>query len=262
MKKSLGVIMAALMAFTFGTASAAEIGNDGFVQVEVEVYPEPGESLNDMRRVAVAEAYRQLAEEVDELHVTSNTTVIKSRRASDTINISVDTILKGARISKVYRDNAGVFHAIASLGVYGGANSLAGVLLPTDVVHEDFPQPKMTSMESGSFDQGKSYTGLILDCRGRGLTTAISPAILSQGGERIYAYENVPRQTAISWGMVDYSEDINSGVSRAGDSPLVIKAVSVSGGVDPVVSQADADRILAANQTSKFLANCSVVIVR
>lgn len=56
MKKSLGVIMAALMAFTFGTASAAEIGNDGFVQVEVEVYPEPGESLNDMRRVAVAEA--------------------------------------------------------------------------------------------------------------------------------------------------------------------------------------------------------------
>ena len=64
MKKILQALAMALMLFSFSLASAAQIGNDGYVEAEGVVYPEPGESLNDMRRVAVAEAYRSLAEEV------------------------------------------------------------------------------------------------------------------------------------------------------------------------------------------------------
>ena len=113
MKKFLQVLLTALMVMTFSIASAAQIGNDGFVEVEGVVYPEPGESLNDMRRVAIAEAYRALAEEVDNLHVTSDTTIVKSRRVNDQINISVDAILSGVKIAKVYRESDGSFHAIA-----------------------------------------------------------------------------------------------------------------------------------------------------
>ncbi|MBQ3971476.1 MAG: LPP20 family lipoprotein [Selenomonadaceae bacterium] len=259
MKKFLQVLLTALMVMTFSVASAAQIGNDGFVEVEGVVYPEPGESLNDMRRVAIAEAYRALAEEVDNLHVTSDTTIVKSRRVNDQINISVDAILSGVKIAKVYRESDGSFHAIARLGVYGGSSSLAGVVLPTDVVHEDFPSPKMTAMESISSSQ--NYTGLIVDCRGKNLDTAIAPVIESAGGDRVYAYEQISRQTAISFGMVDYSKDMNSGVSRAGNTPLVVKAVRVSGSCDPVISQEDADKVLVANQANHFLDNCSVVIV-
>lgn len=259
MKKFFRVLLVALMAMTFGVASAAQIGNDGYVEVEGIVYPEPGESLNDMRRVAIAEAYRALAEEVDNLHVTSNTTIVKSRRVNDQINLSVDAILSGAKVVKVYRESDGSFHAIARLGVYGGSSSLAGVVLPTDVAHEDFPPPKMSTMESISSNQ--SYTGLIVDCRGKNLDTALSPVIESAGGDRVYAYEQISRQTAISFGMVDYSQDMSSGVSRAGNTPLVVKATRVSGSCNPVISQEDADKVLIANQTNHFLDNCSVVIV-
>lgn len=259
MKKILRLMLAALMVITFSVASAAQIGNDGYVEVEAVVYPEAGQSLNDMRRVAIAEAYRSLAEEVDNLHISSNTTIVKSRRENDQINISVDAVLSGAKIAKVYRDKDGTFHAIARLGVYGGSSSLANAVLPTNVAHEDFPKPKMSTMESISASQ--NYTGLIVDCRGKKLDTAISPVIQSAGGDRVYAYEQISRQTAISFGMVDYSKDITSGVSRAGNTPLVIKATGVSGNCDPVISQEDADKVLVANQSNHFLDKCSVVIV-
>lgn len=260
MNKFFQFLLTLIIVMTFSVASAAQIGNDGYVEAEGVVYPEPGESLNDMRRVAVAEAYRSLAEQVNNLHVTSETTVVNFCLVSDQINLSVDAILKGAKIVKVYRDRTdGSFHAIARLGVYGSNNSLAGVLLPTDTPHEDFPPPKMSAMKNIPTTQ--NYTGLIVDCRGKNLETAISPVIESLGGDRVYAYEQISRQTAISFGMVDYSQSMENGVSRAGNTPLVVKALRISGNCNPVISQEDANRILIANQANHFLNKCSVVIV-
>ncbi len=52
--------------------------------------------------------------------------------------------------------------------------------------------------------------------------------------------------------------------SRCGDNPLIVKAVGRAGGMamcDVVVSDQDADLILAENHKTKFLDQCKVIFV-
>lgn len=66
-------------------------------------------------------------------------------------------------------------------------------------------------------------------------------------------------------GVQSYANDVSDQIicARAGNNPLVIKAIRLSDlNANPVVSVADADKILAANQYDKFLDNCAVVFVK
>lgn len=175
----------------FSLAYATGWNNNGFIEAEGVVYPEPSASINDMRRTAVLEAYRYLAEEVDNLHIDSETTIRKSRREDDVINSKVETVLRGAKVTSVSRDSDGAFHAVVRLPIYGSSQSLASAVLPENREVEEFPKPKYANMESGNFD--KIYTGLIVDCRGLNLNVAISPVLKSANGEKIYSYENISR---------------------------------------------------------------------
>ena len=124
-----------------------------------------------------------------------------------------------------------------------------------DISIEEFPKPRLTNIRSEI-----NYTGLVIDCRGLNLSEAITPAIKSVDGVEVYAYKNVGYQNAVEKGMVEYSANLDS--ERAGTSPLVIKAVKISGACDVVVSDEDADKILRANDLTKILVNCAVVLVR
>ena len=62
--------------------------------------------------------------------------------------------------------------------------------------------------------------------------------------------------------MAGYSHSINS-YDRAGNNPLVIKAVSLENfNAYPIVSVEDANRILVENQVTHFLDNTNVVFIR
>jgi ABC-type amino acid transport substrate-binding protein len=61
--------------------------------------------------------------------------------------------------------------------------------------------------------------------------------------------------------MVNYSDSTTQGVQRAGANPLTVQAY-LQGDCDVVVSDEDAQKILAANQKSKILQNCKVVFVK
>ena len=56
------------------------------------------------------------------------------------------------------------------------------------------------------------------------------------------------------------AEKLNT--ARAGSTPLVVKAVKLSGACDVVVSDEDAEKILSANKATNMLASCAVVLVR
>ena len=266
MKKLFGALAAAALLFVGSTASALDIGNDGFIEVEGVEYPSPGENPNDARRLAILDAYRQLGESVGDLHISSESTVkqkleqksgkSKSERVvTDELNTKVNAVVNGAMLKSAYRDADGSFHAIVRLSVFGGAKSLANAVLPEKTGVEDFLKPKFTDVDL-------NYTGLIVDCSGLGLSTAILPSIKAADGTEIYAYKNISRQMAAERGMVSYSDSLETGVQRAGNNPLTVKAMFVSGECDAVVSDDDADKILAANQNSSFLKNCMVVFVR
>lgn len=250
MKKFLQVLCV-MSVLLFASVAAAE----DYIEAEGVVYHESGMSPNHMRRASILDAYRYLAEQVDTLHVTSESTVKNLRDMDDTINTKVEAALRGAKVINVVRESDGSFHAFVRLPMYGSSQSLASAVLKEDVKVEDFPKPKTTNIRTEI-----NYTGLIIDCRGLNLSQAVAPAIKSVGGVDVYAYKNVGYQSAVGKGMVEYASSLES--PRAGSSPLVIKAVKISGSCDVVVSDEDAERILSANELTKILVNCAVVLVR
>ena len=250
MKSFVCAIAAAIMLLSASVAAA-----ENYIEAEGIVYAESGMSPNLMHRAAVMNAYRYLAEQIDTLHVTSTSTVKNLRDMDDQINTKVEAALHGAKVISVTRDGDGSFHAIVRLPMFGSTQSLAGAVLKEDVKVEDFPKPKFTSIRTEVH-----YTGLIIDCRGLNLSEAVTPAIKSVGGVEVYAYNNVGYQSAVSKGMVEYANNLES--PRAGSTPLVIKAVKISGSCDVVVSDEDANKILQANQIANILVNCAVVLVR
>ena len=254
MRKIFQVVFVLFMLSIFSFA-AASVNNEGYIEVEGVVYYKEGMNPNAMRRISIMDAYRYLAEEVDNLYVTAESTVKDMRDLDEVINTKVETVLRGAKVTSVTRESDGSFHAIVRLPIYGSSQSLASAVLKEDVAIEDFPKPKFINIRSEI-----KYTGLIIDCRGLNLSTGITPAIKSVGGEVVYAYKNIGYQSAVSKGIVEYTDNMTS--PRAGDTPLVIKAVKISSACDVVVSDEDADKILAANQVTNILSNCAVVLVR
>lgn len=253
MKKFVQILLIAFILQIFSFASANVI--EGYIEVEGIVYPEKGKPLNQMRRIAIMDAYRYLAEQVDTLYVSTETTVKNLRDLDDVINSRVDAALRGAKVISVTREKDGSFHAIVRMPMYGANQSIAAAVLKEDISIEEFPKPRLTNIRSEI-----NYTGLVIDCRGLKISEAVTPAIKSVDGVEVYAYKNVGYQNAVEKGMIEYSSNLES--ARAGISPLVIKAVKISGSCDVIVSDADADKILAANQTANILTNCAVVLVR
>ena len=254
MKKFFQVVFVTFLLAIFSFASAnAQSG--GYIEAEGIVYYEKGMQPNAMRRMAILDAYRYLAEEVDSIRVTSKTTVKNMRDLDDEINSNVEAVLHGAKVISVTRQSDGSFHAKVRLSMYGGESSLAGAVLKKDIPLEDFPKPKFTNVRSEI-----NYTGLVVDCRGLNLSTAITPAIKTVGGVEIYAYKNVGYQNAVNRGIVEYADKIDS--PRAGSTPLVVKAVKISDSCDVIISDEDAEKILAVNQSTNILTNCAVVLVR
>lgn len=134
------------------------------------------------------------------------------------------------------------------------------------------PAGKITVLSKSEIQtlDSNTYTGVIVDASSMGLESTFSPVIYDVEGRAVYGMKNINPDFAISKGMVEYSRDLNKSKisSRAGNNPLVIKAAKVSGGrnsinkVNVVVSVADGDRILLANQKSNILNQCAVVFVK
>ena len=122
-------------------------------------------------------------------------------------------------------------------------------------------QPTRRSVtEYASLAQG-DYTGLIVDCRDLGLQPVMSPVIKNVNGTKIYGHKNLDIDKIISIGMADYVSDTEN-VSRAGDNPLVIRAVAVENfNSNPVLTIPDSNRVLIENYATKFLKDMKVVFL-
>lgn len=127
------------------------------------------------------------------------------------------------------------------------------------------PKPSTGGSSAAPAPAGRAignFTGLIVDCRGLNLRPVMSPVIKNDQGSPIYGYKNLDSKKVIHNGMAGYVRDM-SAASRAGSNPLVVKAVAVENhNGNPVLSTADANRVLIENRASGFLDNCAVVFVR
>lgn len=207
------------------------------------------------KRAAIADAYRNLAEEIGNVRITAKKNVVKKE---------VEAVIKFATVVSEEYDDRGNCTIVLQIPLYGDENSLASVIFPS-VEKKDFPKPKKENQTKGN------YTGLIIDCGDAEISPILAPEIRDKD-ETVYAYDNLERQKVLQRGIVEYSAKKSGGgwffdkiafaksKSRAGDNPLVIKVSELSDdGTCPVISGDDADKILAENEISHFLDDGAVV---
>lgn len=231
------------------------------------------------RRAAITDAYRQLAEYVGGVNVDAETTVDMAAVQSDVVKTRVNATIRGARIVDERQTSDGGYEVTLEVPMFG-VSSLASAVIerPTRLesfpiqVPEVLPSPVETRDDGGWTSSSAApapdskaiggFTGLVVDCRGLGLKPVMSPVIKNVNGTPIYGYKNLDYDRVIEKGMAAYAFDM-SGASRAGRHPLVVRAVAVENhGGTPILSVADANRVLVENGATHFLDNTNVVFIR
>lgn len=227
------------------------------------------------REAAIMAAQRNLIAVVQGMQINSTTTMRDLILESDIVNRNISGTLRGAQIIEEEVTNDGGYYVKMRVPIYGVGESIAAAILPAlrPSTPQAFNSPNLQNLSPSIVQdvQRVEYSGVIVDASGLGLTETFSPVIYDTNGRTIYGIENLQNDALIiSEGMVSYSDSINSATTmqRAGNAPLIVKAVSVRGGnnsvnkVNVVISATDADKILLANEKTHMLENCAVVFVR
>lgn len=223
----------------------------------------PQQATYMAKRAAVVDAYRNLAEAINGVQVDSETTVQNFQVSNDIIHSKVTALVRGASIIKEQQFPDGTYQVVMQVNLYG-SNSLAQAIQdPNPLPAQPFPQP--TSYQPVT-TIGQGYTGLVVDARGLGLERCMSPLIYSESGVIVYGNKYVDSTTVVNRGMVDYAAtseaivEAETGLSRGGSMPLLVKAIAVKDfSRNVVISDVDADRILAINAKNQMLRNLAVV---
>lgn len=266
---------------------AAEIDDDGDVlweadaqRVEAVGIGLPPENVTNAkarilaRRAAVADAQRNLLEELEGVQVDAETTVQDLAVASDTIRTRVSGLIRGAKIVSERYNMDGSYEVVLSLPLYGSTGSVAAAVIPSVAPTQRTPisAPRLDTIPAAVQAEAAqtTYTGVIIDADDMDLEATFSPVIYDTNGRVIYGMANIDPDFAIKHGMVSYAQNVATArsLARVGTNPLVLKAVAVRGGknsandVNVVVTPEDGDLILLANAKSGMLEQCAVAFVR
>lgn len=116
-------------------------------------------------------------------------------------------------------------------------------------------------------EPGHPYTSVIIDATGLGMDRCMSPKIRRCDGSEVWGTVKVDIDFVEDHGIVGYALTMEEAkkCDRCGSNPMIVKAVSLAGGAfksDPVISNADADLLLAENKKSNFLEKFDVIFVK
>lgn len=138
---------------------------------------------------------------------------------------------------------------------------------------DDRPQHFAAQWEAVIKQYGEVFTGLVVDARGLGVRRGMSPKIVDERGNIVYAGIEADASVVIGRGLVGYMYDIDSAIKNPRLAvhevypyrvPFIVQAVDVVD--DPfrasvVVSVTDAERIRRELQKYDFLGRYAVVFV-
>ena len=140
-----GVLVLALAVFSQPAAEAATDWDGGRIRAEgTGVAPintvSAAQARALARRAAIADAYRQLAEQIRGVDVDASTTVENMMVTNDTVRTHVSALVRGARIveEKALRD--GAYTVTLEVPVFG-VSSLAGSVFTPNTTRERWASP-------------------------------------------------------------------------------------------------------------------------
>lgn len=240
----------------------------GFIKVTGSGAPPDKGNIAQKRlmalRAAKVDAFRQLLEVINGVHVSSETVVKDFVTESDVIKTKVEGIVKGAeQVGEPRYMSDGSVEVDLQLNIYG-EKSVASVIMPEEtkkIKEDDEPDTKLKPVTVS-----ESYTSLIVDCKGLGVQPAMSPSIKDSDGGEVYV-GNIPIDPdhVINEGIVLYTSTIPEArkIDRTGENPLIIKGKKVIGNfkADVVISNDDAKKVLGADGKTNFLKEFKVIFL-
>ena len=268
------VLVLAVAVFSLPAAEAATDWDGGRIRAEGTGIAPPNtvsaaQARALARRAAIADAYRQLAEQIRGVDVDASTTVENMMVTNDTVRTHVSAVVRGARIveEKALRD--GAYTVTLEVPVFG-VSSLAGSVFTPNTTRERWASPDSVYDPYRSRDYDTTGYGTY-DRWDRshdwGRTTPAAPARRSPStssadsapsGRAVGGYDS---DKVVANGMAAYVRN-EADATRAGSNPLRIRAIGIDGGANPVLSAEDAHRVLIENGATGFLDATNVVFIR
>lgn len=278
------------------TADAVINWTSGYIEAKGEsAYPE-GVSKSQARlmarRGAIVDAQRNLLESLAGVQLTAETTMKNSILVSDVVQTRVEGFIRGAVVVRE-QDKGDTYEVTLRLPL-GEVASLANEVqrepekynlraeevqkwsppvMPEEKVRVPAEPPKVSPVPVVPSQPApqKAITGVIIDCRGYGLRSCMSPKIRRPDGSEVWGTMQVNPEFVNEYGIAAYLSDRHMNLlkspeitKRIGDNPMVIRAIGVagSGKTDPVISEADADCLLEANRQYRFLDRFGVLLLK
>ena len=207
-------------------------------------------------------ALRNLLETVKGMAINSETTVENAMIASDVINTQVSGVVRNFKVVDTRYMSTGDVEVDVEIPLSG---VLFDALMPHQVSGPMMPGQNFPIDPSFLPQQSGVFTGLIVDARGSGLRPAMAARIIDEQGNAVYGSGYVSRDYAVQIGVVGYEKDINRARAdeRVKDNPMVVKGLKASGAnqTDIVISNSDAQRVLAAAKNLNFMEQCKVMFI-
>ncbi len=252
----------------------------------------PAQARVRAKRAAIDEAMARLLEATKEVRVDAESTTRNYINENRLVNTRVSGLVRHAEITELRQAEDGSYQIMMRMPIHG-EQGMSGALLPmamaniqkvgiaTRVVRDDakfgsaprktrpvetvVSTSKTTEATAAPEEASMAYTSLIVDASGKEAAPAMYPRILNKHGEVLYDLSRVDPNAAVINGMCAYRKSLDKAKSekRAGNNPLVIKALETSGSgrADLVLDDADAEKLLIADADGNFLHQANVIVV-
>jgi len=202
-------------------------------------------------RAAKLDALRNIVETIQGIQV-SGTRNAADVMSNGEVKTKIQGMAQGFKVvdTKYYSD--------------GSVDVIVSMPIDENLTNALVEKPKAGSKPRKITTEGpETFTGLIVNARGLGITPSMAPRILDESGKEVYGAEIVSDKGLQQGGIASYAKTDEKAADRTGAKPLVVKALRIAdkSKTDVVISNADADKLRDPNTNLSFLADGKVVIL-
>jgi len=224
-------------------------------------------SIQNARRVAIMEAQKELLAVLKGISLAGNTFASNHMIVETKIREYLNGILKGAEIveEKLIAEPTERDFGLYKVKMAVRWDGIIDIQKEITDILRDLRSGEIyigsSSIKQGN--NGKVYTGLIVDASGLGLKPTLFPEILTEDGKKIYSFEVVDDDYRRKYSIVEYHQTLADALRshRIGDNPLIIGAKAVKNGFEIIIDDSVLDEIIKSLGIYDFLKEGRVVLV-